>query len=511
MILRASAAEAQQPIPEPVVPAPAPPSAGTPPPSTGAPAPATPPAPPPPAPPPSSASPAPSSSVGGAPVEKSAIANLEERLDEADQRSRIAMRKLELMEEAAAAKEKARAVVKMGPGGLAVTSADGANTLALRGVLQVDGRIFVNDEHKLTDTFIVRRARPILDATLGKNFTARFMPDFGGGQTLLTDAYVDARAANEFAVTVGKFKPSVGLERLQAEQATYFVERGLPTSFVPARDVGVAVHGDLFGNRLGYSVGLFNGVVDGAATGDVDFDDSKEVTVHLYARPFASTLKDVPPPLLSGFFIGIAGTRGEKTGTAANPYLPQYRTTGQNVFYSYIADASATAPAGSTAVAAGVHNRLTGHIYVPIGPFALLGEYVASQQRVARLASSRLLTHQAWSVTGVLALTGEDARFEGIAPKHPFDLSEGHVGAIELVARYGGVEMDRDSYNDFSLDTRSARAASELGAGLNWYLTRNYRVTGDYFYTEFRSGGASAAGGRRDLEQVFLLRNQVAF
>jgi len=36
-------------------------------------------------------------------------------------------------------------------------------------------------------------------------------------------------------------------------------------------------------------------------------------------------------------------------------------------------------------------------------------------------------------------------------------------------------------------------------------------VTGDYFITEFRSGGAAAASGRRDTEQVFLLRNQVAF
>ncbi|HWL85554.1 MAG TPA: porin, partial [Polyangiaceae bacterium] len=227
---------------------------------------------------------------------------LEQRVDETDQRARIALRKLELLEEAAAERDKQRAVIQIGQGGLVVSSADGAYSVGLHGVLQVDGRIFVNDYHKLTDTLLIRRARPILDATLGRNFSFRIMPDFGGGTTVLYDAYAEARAADEFAVTAGKFKPDVGLERIQVEPATYFVERGMPTSLVPARDVGVAVHGEFFGGKLGYSVGFFNGVVDGGAGGDVDFDDSKEFQARLYTRPFAVP-KGSPPAFLSGFLV----------------------------------------------------------------------------------------------------------------------------------------------------------------------------------------------------------------
>ncbi|HTE46698.1 MAG TPA: porin, partial [Gemmatimonadaceae bacterium] len=304
---------------------------------------------------------------------------------------------------------------------------------------------------------------------------------------------------------------SRSLVRLQQEQATYFVERAYPTSLVPARDVGVAVHGDLLDGKVGYSVGLFNGVVDGAAAGDVDFDDSKEFTAQLYVRPFSSKFDFANPRLVSGLFIGVAATRGEKTGTAANTYLPTYRTTGQNAFFSYTTDTSATAPAGSTAVAAGVQNRLTGHIYAPVGPVAVLGEYIIDQQRVARGTISKLITSQAWNITAAVALTGEDARFESISPAHPLDLTKGHFGAVELAARFSGMIIDRDAFNSVAQDTRSARLASEFGGGVNWYATRNFRVTGDYFVTEFRSGAAASLGGRRDLEQVFLIRNQVAF
>ncbi|WP_394836244.1 OprO/OprP family phosphate-selective porin [Pendulispora rubella] len=444
--------------------------------------------------------------------------SIEERLDEIDQRSRIALRKLEMAEEAAAAKEKERAAkdkerasIKIGPSGLSISSTDGAYSVALRAVLQADARIFVNDEHKLTDAFIIRRARPVFDATMGKNFLVRIMPDFGGGQTVLQDAYIDARAANEFGVIVGKFKPTLGLERLQNEQATYFVERGYPSSIIPSRDVGLAIHGDLFDGKLGYSVGMYNGTLDGGAGGDIEFDDSKEFSAHVYVRPFATQGRFTRPKFVQGLFIGVGATRGEKTGTPSNTYLPVYRTSGQNTFFQYIADTSAGAAPGSTAVAAGVENRLTGHVYAPIGPVAILGEYVIEQERVARGNVSKLITLQAWNITAAVALTGEEARFEGIVPKNPFDLTKGHFGGIELAARYSGMIIDRDAFDGLASDQRSARLAAEFGAGINWYATRNYAVKADYFITEFRSGGATAAGGRRDLEQVFLLRNQIAF
>ncbi len=103
-----------------------------------------------------------------------------------------------------------------------------------------------------------------------KIFDFRIMPDFAQGQTVLFDGYLEGRFSPAFKVRAGKFKPPVGLERLQSATDIFFVERAYPTSLVPSRDVGIQVSGDVGKSGLNYAVGYFNGVPDGGSTGDVD-------------------------------------------------------------------------------------------------------------------------------------------------------------------------------------------------------------------------------------------------
>ena len=42
-------------------------------------------------------------------------------------------------------------------------------------------------------TLLLRRVRPIFEATAYKYFGVRLMPDFGDGKVVLYDAYVDAK------------------------------------------------------------------------------------------------------------------------------------------------------------------------------------------------------------------------------------------------------------------------------------------------------------------------------
>lgn len=77
--------------------------------------------------------------------------------------------------------------------------------MRLRGYVQFDGRFFQDDEQRPgVDTFLLRRVRPILEGTLFKNFDFRVMPDFGGGTTVLQDAYLDARVSPRFRIRAGK-------------------------------------------------------------------------------------------------------------------------------------------------------------------------------------------------------------------------------------------------------------------------------------------------------------------
>ena len=172
--------------------------------------------------------------------------------------------------------------------GIEIESADGEVRLRLRGYLQFDGRWFLAEAAggRATDTLVVRRARPILEGTVHGRFGFRIMPDFGGGKTELTDGYLEARFSKAATLRVGKFKPPVGLERLQSATDLALVERALPTDLVPNRDVGIQLGGGVAAGRLEYALGIFDGVVDGGS-GDLDSADAKELAARLVWRPLA--------------------------------------------------------------------------------------------------------------------------------------------------------------------------------------------------------------------------------
>src|SRR5687768_113665 len=117
------------------------------------------------------------------------------------------------------------------------------------------GGSFVNTPQSSgVNTFVARRVRPILEGTVYDRFGFRIMPDFGGGQTVLQDAYADVKFANWIKLRGGKFKEPVGLERLQSANHILFVERGLPTNLVPNRDLGFQLFGDVAEGLVSYAI-----------------------------------------------------------------------------------------------------------------------------------------------------------------------------------------------------------------------------------------------------------------
>ena len=190
-----------------------------------------------------------------------------QQAQEQEQKVLVLERKLEIQEEANKAALASTPVVKAGPRGFSIQSADGQNQLKFRGVLQVDGRFLTNDDPRNPpDTWQVTRARPILEGTLGGIYDFRFTPDFGQGRTVIQDAYITARFRPDFQVTTGKFKSPVGLERLQSANDIRLVARAFPTQIAPNRDIGVQVGGGLFGDRLNYAVAYLNGSNDGSSS-----------------------------------------------------------------------------------------------------------------------------------------------------------------------------------------------------------------------------------------------------
>jgi len=504
-------------------------------------------------------------------------------VQELDQKVKVLARKGEVNEEAAAAAKKDTPVVKASEKGFGLESADGKNVIKLRGLLQADYRSFqqgANDVrgrsngragsldgdgfHDANDTGLLRRVRPTIEGTVQGKYDYRFTPDFGNGNSVVVDAYIDARLDPAFKIRAGKYKPFVGLERLQGGGDIKFLERSYVTNAIlPNRDLGVSVYGDILGDKLNYAFGVNNGVVDGGnISSGSEFEGNKEFTARLFATPFKDETN-----ALAGLGFGIAGTvtniDGEKNlnwtdssaADATRNGLPSYVTNGQQTFFRY----------GGGIVADGDRTRIAPQANWYYGPFGLITEYARVSQDVSKAVggspaaggaivtpegvlenTKRKLKHDAWQIAGSYLITGEDASFKGVKPKNDFDLEKGGWGAWELVARYSEINLDEDTFKNasgvnsgefgatgtaataaglaYSDLSRSAKSAKSWTAGVNWYLNQNAKIQLNYEHTSFDGGdlaeglaqatNANASGSNvrdRESEEALLARLQVAF
>jgi phosphate-selective porin OprO/OprP len=382
--------------------------------------------------------------------------------------------------------------VTASPEGFILKSSGGDYELQLRGYVQLDGRFFTTGSGPLTtDTFLLRRVRPIFAGTVGRHFEFRIMPDFGGGQAVLQDAWLDVNYSPKLRVQLGKFKSPVGLELLQSDSSIAFTERAAPSFLVPNRDVGVMLHGDLAGGIVSYAAGVFDGAPDGGSV-DLDLNDQKDVAGRLFLSPFksgSSVLKDL------GF--GIAGTTGRQSGA-----LPSYKSVSQVNLLA----------AAQGVTADGTRNRLTPQLSYYTGPFGLMAEYAWSESWLKKASDGTRarFSGKAWQTAVTFTLTGEKASYSGLRPKDSLEPSKGKWGALELTARVHGIEFGKDVFDQGFVDpAKTISKGFAWAVGLNWYLSRNVKQVVDYERMTFTGG---AAGGKdRPAENAFYFRTQLAF
>jgi phosphate-selective porin OprO/OprP len=465
---------------------------------------------------PAEAAPAPTA----APAAPALPPGLLDRIDEIDQRSRIVDRKLELAEEAAAAKKKEAPTVSADEKGFSLGSADGAFQLKLRGLVQFDGRrVFDATDPTIPDkdTFIARRIRPIFDGTILGLVDFRISPDFGNNATVLTDAYLDAHPKPWLRLRAGKFKGPVGLERLQADNNVVLIERSLDSNLSSQREVGVQLWGDIASGFLRYELGVYNGVPDGTLL-DTDIDHSKTYAGRIFLRPFQ--LGDLKS--FGDLGLGIAVSTGTEkgnsalvNGAASNTWLPSFRTAGQNTIYSYV---SSTTDVTQTVFALKRHTRVNPQLYYYNGPVGVLAEWVKEYQELGKGTGAGALNHQAGHVTASIVIGGDNT-YDGVKPKKPANWATGDIGAIELAARYNWINLDDLGFANngvFADKYKSVTAAKGFGVGANWWLNRNLKLSANWEQTSFTGGNSTGTGAAkvvsdRTTEKVLIGRFQVAF
>jgi phosphate-selective porin OprO and OprP len=428
----------------------------------------------------------------------------DQNLQAVDQRVKVLDRKVEVQHESQ--RDFTHSLPKVDfnykdEGGLTLKTDDRANRFTVGGWVQADGRYYTTQSPGAPATFLMRRVRPYFEGTIDKYYDFNVMMDFGQGSTVLENAYADINYFPEFRLRAGKFKEPVSLERWQDDRWNEFPERALTVNLVPDRDIGAQFHGKLWHDVLEYNIGVFNGSTDNSATSDLDGNNAKDFSARIFVQPFAT----YPNEALQGFGLGMGGTYATSEKNIA---LDTYKTAAQNVFFQY----------NKAAFPAGNRYRFAPQFYYYTGPFGVLGDFVYNSQEMGvtntvkgvAVSRTRQVSNYAWAVTGNYVLTGENATFEGIIPRHNFDPRAGKWGAFELVARVDQLVVDQDAFNDgFANPDTSAGWALEWGVGFNWWLSRRLKLQTDYVRTTFHKGAPN--GGARKPESAILQELQILF
>jgi phosphate-selective porin OprO and OprP len=426
------------------------------------------------------------------------LAQVEQRARSAEQRAQAAEQKVEAVGRSP--------LVGADDKGFLVRSPDGSFALKIKGLLAFDGRAYAGDATPAGNSgFLLRKIRPIFEATVLGFADVRFMPDFAGSRLVVFDAFVDVRPAPWFKIRAGKFIAPVGLERNQQDTEVAFIERSLTSNLTQVRDIGLVAFTDIAGGLFHLAGGVVNGGPDNANL-DLESNKGKDLVSRLWIQPFKL------PSLshLGALALGISGSTGTHRGatvadqTALGPLV----TPGQTTFFQYF-----TGGADPAAIvhADGTHRRLNPQLFYYGGPVGLLAEYSLTEQRVARGDTAALLTHRAWHVTPSFVLGGKPT-FNGVTAIDRFAPSEGHFGALEVAVRFGQLAIDDGAFPTFADPLAWASQAREIGGHASYYFSRNLKISLDYERTTFDAApGVDRAALARQDERVFLGRTQFYF
>lgn len=342
-------------------------------------------------------------------------------------------------------------------GDLGVETADGKNSFAIGGRIQVDynsydGVINKGAEGETGSDLFFRRARLALKGKIDGvwKYKMQFnVNEADGGD--VEDLYIAYTGLGSLAqLTLGQQKEPFGLEELTSSKYITAIERSMPTNaYAPGRNVGLKLNGHQ--GMMTYAVGAFR------QGNGPDNEMDLALTGRVTAAPIASGSNVVH--LGAGFsqrdgeFNDInarLGVRGG-AGKTANKYAASYISGDADEQQVWNIEGA-----------------------VVSGPVHVQAEYfdssLSGRNGAPDLDSSGYYAQAGWFLTGESRPydTGDGA-FGKVAPS-----SSG--GAWELFARYDN--MDADSAAGISLPT--GESANTMTLGANWYANKNVRVGINY-------------------------------
>ena len=397
--------------------------------------------------------------------------------------------------------------------GFQVKSADGNFKFKLGGKMHADASVSSND-HFLNGADLaeansgtqITKARIGFTTTLYKVWKFKTDIDFAGDQIRVKDlklAYTGLKIFEDkkLQVTVGHQKQAFSRELLESSSDLMFMGRSMMNVLnkpVVGRAIGLnlasngkkwttqaGVYGDGMEENDGHDEGWG---VNGRATFNpiLNNDDGIQKLVHL----------------------GVAGnyrrsSDNDQVNGASDNYLTYKHETHKlsNLYPIY------------TKLYSVRNIKMVGlEANAVYGPFSLGGEFTRSwvQRSKADHGYGTNLDFHGWYGEAAVTLTGEsrtyrNGLFRRLKPKNVFSLANGGLGAWEIAARVGGINMNDGAYKGGSM--------KNFSFALNWYANENVRLMFGYDrIIEIDNSPLikRSNGGKPDGLNTFMFRTQIA-
>lgn len=403
--------------------------------------------------------------------------------------------------------------VDFGARGLRFRTEDDRFTLEFHNELQLDYRAFATQgPGPVRSSFYIPRERFFFSGNVGKPLEYRiaFNRGYGTGLELL-DAQLNLKLAENHKLLLGRYRIPSNYDWFQLSNL-YFMSPERPlysANFGMARQLGAAINGKFFEQRLEYAAGIFNGPRNSFE----DYNNDKDFVGYVSYQPF---LKSRAYPWLKNFSMGGSLAYGEQD----NPLFP--RTLKTLVNSTEAAGAAAASPTffefyrDSREVGDRGYGSL--HLaYYGLG-WSVIAQYDALDTHYLLRAgkSPVLVPVRGWYVEAGYFLTGEQPENRGpLKPLHPFRLAgkDRGLGALEIHARYATLELGESVFQGKLADpARSSREAATLDLGLNWHWNEYVKLIFNWQRGMYGSPvDLDNADGPLSHSDVFLMRFQLYF
>lgn len=266
----------------------------------------------------------------------------------------------------------------------------------------------------------------------------------------LYDLRLDIPLGGDTILSVGKQKEPISMERLTSLIYLPMTERSaIGDAMLPARNIGVNLHGTAASQRMTWAGGVFNtGIQSGGVSAS---DGATQLVGRVTALPFLSD--DESNLLHLGFGARSSDMAEEIRGYSSEPEFenaPLFVDTGPleaDSTMTYVLETSWRK-----------------------GPFWLESEYLRTDVELPQGETSRL---SGYHVTGSWAVTGEMRPYRkksGIIDRLPVSRSvyQRGLGAVELALRWSTADLSDGTVDGGEMDV--------LSLGVNWWPSPYWSV-----------------------------------